>query len=387
MKICLSFIGFMFVAVFNGMYFGGSASADTICRANHAASLRATASAKASPARPAAHRAPRGKVRKPGEGDDNENGAADAGKQTAVGLTVAILDFESAAPGNPELGAQVSQVLTATLSDEQGFSLVDRSSLAQTLREHELNLTGLVNAEQAAKIGKLAGARILITGKIFSLDKQLFFTAKIIGVETSLVDGVLIKGDKEGDVGDLLMKLSQKVSQKLREEGPKLVASDEAMQDPLPALKKSLAGRKLPKVLVQIQERHLSAIPAPHIDPAAETEVSAVLKEAGFTVFEGDDKQAAEAGVNLIVSGDAFSEFAARIATLVNCVARVEVRITDRKTGEVLYSDRETARAVDLAENIAGKTAIQKASRTLAVRMLQYFAKSAPNARKGAGSK
>src|SRR5689334_9411833 len=78
--------------------------------------------------------------------------AGKGGEKTATPkVTVAVLDFAANLPGNPDLGAQVAETLTATLSGETGFTLVDRSSLARTLQEHELNLTGLVSAEQATK--------------------------------------------------------------------------------------------------------------------------------------------------------------------------------------------------------------------------------------------
>ncbi len=139
-------------------------------------------------------------------------------REASGDLTVAILDFDSSA-GDPELGKQIGQMLAVTLSGEPGFKLVDRSTLARTLQEHELNLTGLVSPDQATKIGKLIGARILVTGKVFQLDSQLYFNAKIIGTETSLVTGVLVIGEKDAKVGDLLMKLSDQVGRKAADKG------------------------------------------------------------------------------------------------------------------------------------------------------------------------
>ena len=215
--------------------------------------------------------------------------ATQPGTQPADGrVSVAVLDFASTTPGNPDLGSQIGKVLVATLSGESGFQLVDRSTLARVLQEHELNATGLVGAEQAAKIGKLVGTRILVTGKAFALDKQVFITAKLIGTETSLVDGIIVKGSKEADTATLVMELSQKIAERLRTAGPKLVAADEALTDPLPGLKAKLAGRKLPKVSVAITEQHVTAAQAARVDPAVETEVKNILIAAGFTVVEGN---------------------------------------------------------------------------------------------------
>jgi len=312
--------------------------------------------------------------------------ATQPGTQPSDGrVSVAVLDFASTTPGNPDLGSQIGEVLVATLSGESGFQLVDRSALARVLQEHELNATGLVGAEQAAKIGKLVGARILVTGKAFALDKQVFITAKLIGTETSLVDGIIVKGSKEADTATLVMELSQKIAERLRTAGPKLVAADEALTDPLPGLKAKLAGRKLPKVSVAITEQHVTAAQAARVDPAVETEVKNILIAAGFTVVEGNERDLDKAGVDVAITGEAFSEFNARIGNLVSCSARIELKAADRRDNRVLFSNRATTRAVDLAENTAGKTALQKGGHELGIRLLRHFAETLPPAAPGGG--
>ena len=297
--------------------------------------------------------------------------AADAAK--AGKLTVAILDFDSSTTPNPEVGHQISEALTAMLTGEEGFTLVDRASISKALTELAVNQTGLVSPEKATKIGQLVGAKILITGKAFMLDKKMYVTAKIIGTETSLVEGILVKGDQQVEVGKLVTELSEKISTRVREAGPKLVAGQGNTDDPTPALIAKLKLMKLPVVAVSITERHIG--PDARIDPAAETEVRVLLQQAGFTIAQGDDKDLAKAGVEVMITGEAFSEFAARIGTLVSCSARIEVKIQPRVGEKILYSDRETARAADLSEQLAGKSALQKGGRIIGVRILEYFAK------------
>ena len=293
-------------------------------------------------------------------------------------LTVAILDFSANVPGNPELGQQAGETLMATLSGANGFTLVDRPSLARTLQEHELNLTGVVSPEQATKIGKLVGARILVTGKVFVLDKQIFITAKLIGTETSLVDGVIVKGEKDADLGGLLMQLSEKLAKRLPEVAPKLIAADDLTLDPIPALKKRLAALKLPKVWVSVTERHVQEARAPTVDPAVETEVKMLLVQCGFTVIEGDEKDRARAGVEVNIAGEGFTEVGVRIGNLISCTDRVEIKLTRVSDGKVLLADRESGRSVDISERLAAKTALQKSARALAIRILEYFAQNLP---------
>jgi TolB-like protein len=311
-------------------------------------------------------------------------------------LTIAVLDFDAKNAGSPELGGQISEAIVAMLSGEPGIALVDRSSLARTLQEHELNLSGAVSTEQAVQVGKLVGARILVTGKAFLLGKQTFITAKMIGTETSLVEGLLVKGADNADIGELAVELAGKLADRLREVGSKLVADDDAAKDPLPALQAKLKGRKLPKVAVIItEEHHAQRVARPTVDPAVETEVKLLLRKCGFDVRDVEQNDLADwaklmskndvnawprglRDVDVVITGEAFSEFAARIGNLVSCLARAEVNVISRSDGKIVIADRQTTRAVDLAENIAGKKALEKAGRALGIRILEHYAKEPP---------
>jgi len=327
-------------------------------------------------------------ARKSGEATKPSGAERGAGKEES-GVGVAILDFEANTPGNPDLGKQIGEVLTATLGGEPGYRLVERATLTRVLQEQELNLSGVISSQDATRVGKLVGARILVTGKAFALDKQVFITAKLIGTETSLVDGAIVKGPREADTAELIMQLSEKISARLREAGPRLLPEDEAVTDPLPALKARLAGRKLPKLAIHVPEQHVARQPAAGVDPAVETELRHVLAGAGFTIIDGTERELDKAGVDLAITGEAFSEFNARIATnLISCSARVEIKVTNRDTNAMVLADRVTTRGVDLAENLAAKTALQKGGRELAIRLLQHFADTLPEADKpGGGAK
>jgi hypothetical protein len=298
-------------------------------------------------------------------------GAATDAPASKTKITVAVLDFESAAA---DLGKQVADATAAKIGKQGDFDLVDRASLSRSLQETELNLTGLIDPDKAVKIGKLVGARLLITGRAAAMDKNLVLTAKIISVETSRVEIVSAEGEQSADTHKLVDELADNVAARLKEAGPKLLGTDSAESDPIPALKEKLASRALPKVAIRVTERHVSGAPAAHVDPAVDTELSQLFQDCGFTVVQGDEKKLADEGVELIIGGEAFSEFAARIGNLVSCSARVELKVTNRKSGELILSDRTTVRATDLSENIAGKTALEKGGRELGVKIIEKLA-------------
>lgn len=332
----------------------------------------------------------------PAPGDPAAAPAVDASR----GVAVAILDFDTKDPTNADLGKQIAEALTAILSGEPGFTLVERARLQDVLLEQELNLTGLVDTTQAVQVGKLVGARIIITGRAFPLGQKLFVTSKLIGTETSLVDGVLIQAKQDAELDAIVTELGAQLAQRLRDQSPKLLGGAEPV-DPVPDLKKRLANRKLPKVAVIIPETHVAAARAvpegQPPDPAVETEIKKILAECGVPVMDVKDNALTQwardwtpervgawprslAGVDFVIAGEGFSEFGARLGNLVSCTGRAEINVIDRATGKVVLAERETARSVDLQENIAGKKALQKAGHDLAVKILRVLDETLPQA-------
>ena len=159
--------------------------------------------------------------------------------------------------------------------------------------------------------------------------------------------------------------------------------------DAIAAIRKGLGKGGLPTVLVSVTESHATRRPAATPDPAAATEFVFVLRFCGFEVTEEESARRAVAewakrfmrdtgaqlpdvvaGADVILIGQGFSEFGARTGDLVTCLARLEVQAVDTRTAKVLAIGRKTARAVDLAEGIAAKTALQKAASSIAAKLL-----------------
>ncbi|HUT31600.1 MAG TPA: CsgG/HfaB family protein [Sedimentisphaerales bacterium] len=291
---------------------------------------------------------------------------------SVTSVTIAIMDFESAAPGNPELGTQISDIVTARLSIYDQFKLVERKKLEELLREHQLNLTGMIDTNQAVKVGKLVGARIMIFGRAFPVDKDLYLVAKIVGTETSRVKGVIAKGSLESNLSEIMGQLVDKLVTGLEQWTPQLLPPNEKLVNKIAVLKRRLAGRELPTVAVVVPETHVNRRVA---DPAAQTEIKRVFEEVGFKVVDvrnaGESKDPYLKDADIMVTGEGFSEFGTRIGGLVSCLARLEVQATERQTHRIIASERTTRRAVDLSEAIAGKTALQAAGHELAIRLVQ----------------
>lgn len=280
-------------------------------------------------------------------------------------MTAAVLRFQDRTEGTREIADKVTELLAAELAVTPELLLVERDDLDRILKEHELNLSGAVAAGDAIAIGRLTGARLLITGSVIDTGNDRYLVAKIIGTETSRVLGVSTKGKVEDGLGVLTGKLAEQISTELRDKGASLLPKKESRDDRLVRLKKSLEGRNRPSVVIKVTESHSGLL---KIDPAAQTELTWWCHELGLKTIDpsiGDESDA-----EFIISGEGLSEFAARRGNLVSVRARLEVKLVHRKSGEIIAIDRQVVRVTDTTEVIAGKDALQQAAATISERLL-----------------
>lgn len=295
----------------------------------------------------------------------NAEGPAPALGESPRVCPVAILPFRSLGSGEEDAGERVSEILFASLVAKPEICLVERADVEKILNEYALNLSGIAAPDQAARVGYLTGAKILVTGSVVEIDHSCTIAVKIIGTETSRVLGVSVGGKRADGLMPLVEELAAKVEAAITGQTDELIAVEVTREDRIEALKRKLGDARRPTVAVRVAERHVGQVA---VDPAAQTELVRCLKEAGFEVVDPDSAAAGEADVT--IAGEAFSEFAMRHGNLVSVKARVEITATDRASGRVLASDRQVAVEVDLAEQIAGKTALGQAALEIALRAL-----------------
>lgn len=282
---------------------------------------------------------------------------------------IAILPFkERGKDATDDIGQKVTDLTFSHLVVDPELHLVDREDLKQVIAEAELNLSGLANSDTAIKIGNLTGAKLLVTGSVFYVNEDIYVVGKIIGTETSRVVGASVKGSADGDTGELVKKLGKEIVSSIQKNASQLVADVEDRESRFADIGKKLSKQELPKIFVKIPEKHIGRTT---FDPAAETEFITILKQCGFEVFDADLGK--ESDADLILSGEGISEYATRLKTLISVKSRLEVKLVERETGKIVFSDRQTSLAIDLAENIAGKKALQNAAADIAQRMLNQM--------------
>ncbi|MCD6050417.1 MAG: curli assembly protein CsgG [Verrucomicrobia bacterium] len=283
-------------------------------------------------------------------------------------LSMAVFDFETKEDSAKELGGKAATLINAYLSADPLVITVERTDLQKLLGEQELGLSGNVSAATAAKVGQLTGAKVIVTGRIFSVGNELMMVAKVISSETSRVYGEVVKGTSANAIDTMSQEMAKKIGIILDQKGETLVAKVPTHEERVAKLKEALKGKQLPVMHVKIAEQHYGG---QIIDPAAETEFGLLLRESGFTL--GDAQSTTKVEVEL--TGEAFSEFGLRKGNLYSCKARVEIKVVEKASGKILWADRQTSVGVDIAERTAAKTALQNAAAQLAERVLPKLGK------------
>jgi hypothetical protein len=274
-------------------------------------------------------------------------------------FTVAVLGFETSAQRPQPAPAEITELLATFLGTNPELLLVERVEIDKILGEQTLGLSGLINPDAAVRVGQILGAKALIMGRIIPAEDQTILVAKVMSTETSRVFGETVNLGKSPP--DSARELAEKIGvllEKNREAfSPRVITREERVAK----LREVVQGNGR-TVSVRIEEQDLGR---PVIDPAAQTEMEKTLLDLGFTIFN----PAGEASMpHIRIGGEAFSQPGARRGQLVSARARVEVRVEDAQ-GNVLAVDAETATAVDTAEAVAGKTALQEAALTLLERI------------------
>ncbi|MBI1216731.1 MAG: curli assembly protein CsgG [Alphaproteobacteria bacterium] len=280
--------------------------------------------------------------------------------------TVAVLPFTASGSDAKDMADEVPILMNAFMSASPDQMMVERADVDKALSEVELGKSGTVDPETAAKVGHLVGAQVLVTGRIFPVQRDLIIVAKIIGVETGRTYGETVSLPARGNIKDAAQKLSDKVSAIISKQGETLISRAKDKEDVVAKLRPLVEGMKnLPSVSVTIDAMNMDRTDT---DTSAQTEIAWVLEKLGFTVV---DELATNKKADIDVTGSAMSEFAMRKGNLVSAKARVEIKAVNHADGKVVLIDREPTVAVDLSPQAAGKEAQAKAASALAERLVK----------------
>ena len=309
-------------------------------------------------------------------------------------LTVGVLPFEAR---DKELARDVTEIVTAGLSMNPRLRLTERSRMDEVLRELGLSKAGVADPQTAQKVGYLAGAEVLVWGRLFLIDSQVMVTARAVGVETGRVFVEQVRGAQSDDLVPLIDLVARKVQERIITERRALLAPEvrDDLQANLNQLAEKLKGKRPPKVVIVVNEEHLGGV---DFDPAAETELMYWFAHCNVPVVDvsslrvrmrqwakdyypetsRDLPHLIPEDVGVLVVGEAFSEPAGTYGPLNAARYRVEVRAMDRSTRDLIVVARRTGTYADSAMVSAGKNGLQRAAASIAYEIIPKIADYVP---------
>lgn len=133
---------------------------------------------------------------------------------------MAVLPFENGGSFGRDredfdaLRGGIAAVLIEELAQNPAVRVVDRAVTNQIISEQNLARDGRVDAGTAARIGKLVGARYMVTGSFIDAYGDFRVTARIIDVETSEIVKVVSNDESMRDRRQMY-RIFQNVANKL----------------------------------------------------------------------------------------------------------------------------------------------------------------------------
>ena len=129
--------------------------------------------------------------------------------------TLAILDFVDSEGYVTDDGEKTALLLFSGLAEHPEIKLLERSEMITVLKEQKLNQSGLVNPAKSIKIGKILGADYILTGKIYFLDDDINFNAKLIDCSSGKISGVSESYSAKKDRDEVIEKFAAKTAKYL----------------------------------------------------------------------------------------------------------------------------------------------------------------------------
>jgi TolB-like protein len=138
-------------------------------------------------------------------------------KQTARGLeetipqrtVIAIINFSSPTRNFSE---HVIEELTNELLETGRLTLVDRRNLNSIREELNLSVSGDVSDESAISIGKLLGARFIVSGTLTKMESYHRFRTRIVNVETGVIQRQITFDLQNDEQAALLLNIKRPTS-------------------------------------------------------------------------------------------------------------------------------------------------------------------------------
>ncbi|MGH7676336.1 MAG: CsgG/HfaB family protein [Gemmatimonadales bacterium] len=105
----------------------------------------------------------------------------------------------------------IAGMMISELAANPSARVVERDQIQRLLEEQRLGTSGQVDPQTAARIGKLVGARYVITGQFIDFYGDFRLDARIVSVETSQILTVVKEQMRRDHLFDIIRNASQRL--------------------------------------------------------------------------------------------------------------------------------------------------------------------------------
>jgi len=97
-------------------------------------------------------------------------------------LKVGVLDFKTVGD-SASIGEGAAEILRTTLIETGRYTIIERGMLNQVLEEQKLSLSGIVDPNTAAGIGKVLGAQLVAVGSVVKIGADFGHAEGCLGLK------------------------------------------------------------------------------------------------------------------------------------------------------------------------------------------------------------
>ena len=127
---------------------------------------------------------------------------------------IAVLDFEliGEKPETIGMGSILSEWFTTSIVRSGRFDVIERAMLQKIVSEQKLTMTGSIDNNSAAELGKILGVNMIITGSVLKLQNSVDVNSRVFSVKSgSIIASENIRGDAGSDLHGLVDELTGKI--------------------------------------------------------------------------------------------------------------------------------------------------------------------------------
>ncbi|MBI5047543.1 MAG: hypothetical protein HZB54_01140 [Deltaproteobacteria bacterium] len=127
---------------------------------------------------------------------------------------IAVMDFQIQGEKfeTEDIGKIVAEWLITAFVQEGRFDVIERRLLEKILQEQKLGVSGVIDSESIARLGKVLGAKIVVTGSVMKLRQLMEVNARLINVENgSIMAAEKVKSESAAKLEELVAEMAKKI--------------------------------------------------------------------------------------------------------------------------------------------------------------------------------